>query len=415
MMLCPPVSRLRALFTITAAALLAGAPVLAQQEPASQERLNATEDELDRTLTEAQALQSAARQLDQDIANLRRTAAETVGKVRAQEEKLLQLDRDIAALEVRERSLSASLQEKDQDLVRLLLPLQRMAVQPPEALLFQPVPLSDTVKSAIMLRRASAPLAEDAQALARDLQDLYALRAQIQLDKEETKTVQAALQTDEQELQTLLEDLRNRRQDIGAEALAAQDRALALADQVEDLRGLLEALETAAVAPKPEPPPERVVPDAPDADVVLARRPPPPAPTRVPFTELRGQLPYPVVGTLVDRYGEETALGSLSKGIRLRARPATPVIAPHDGRVVFSGPFRGYGRILLIEYSEGYHTLLAGLGRLDAVTGQDVLAGEPVGIMDNTDQASLYVEVRRDGRPINPQPWLTAQKGTPRG
>ena len=395
--------------------LLGAASAGAQTSPASQDRLNEAEQELDETLTEAQALQSAARQLDQDIENMRTTAAATVADVRAQEEKLIQLDVDILTLEDREKRLSSSLQDKDQDLVRLLLPLQRMAVQPPEALLFQPVPLSDTVKSAILLRTASAPLAEEAQALAQELKDLYELRGQIQLEKEEVKAVQAALEVDQAELQVLLDELRAKRQDIGAEALAAQDRALALADQVEDLRGLLEVLASAATTAKPAPPPERALPDAPDTAVVMARRPPAPPPVRVPFTELRGQLPYPVVGRVVDRYGEETALGSLSKGIRLRTRPGTPVIAPHDGRVVFSGPFRGYGRILLIEYSDGYHTLLAGLGRLDAVTGQDVLAGEPVGIMDNTDQASLYVEVRRDGRPINPQPWLTAEKGTPRG
>jgi septal ring factor EnvC (AmiA/AmiB activator) len=75
---------------------------------------------------------------------------------------------------------------------------------------------------------------------------------------------------------------------------------------------------------------------------------------------------------------------------------------------VFAGPFRTYGLILIIEHSEGYHTLLAGLGRIDAVVGQSVTTGEPVGTAGSaeTGYPSIYVELRRNGQPIDPLPWL---------
>jgi len=82
--------------------------------------------------------------------------------------------------------------------------------------------------------------------------------------------------------------------------------------------------------------------------------------------------------------------------------------------VVFAGEFRGYGEILIIQHSEGYHTLLSGLSRIDAVTGQLVLAGEPVGAMGQSEGGNgpeLYVELRRNGRPIDPLPWLASQTG----
>jgi septal ring factor EnvC (AmiA/AmiB activator) len=86
-------------------------------------------------------------------------------------------------------------------------------------------------------------------------------------------------------------------------------------------------------------------------------------------------------------------------------------VAPYDGQVAFSGPFRGYGQILIIDHGEGYHTLLVGLSRIDGGEGQKVVAGEPVGLMGNSDSGrpALYVELRRNGRPINPLPWLTAR------
>jgi septal ring factor EnvC (AmiA/AmiB activator) len=75
---------------------------------------------------------------------------------------------------------------------------------------------------------------------------------------------------------------------------------------------------------------------------------------------------------------------------------------------VFAGPFRTYGLILIIEHSEGYHTLLAGLGRIDGTVGQSVVTGEPVGTAGSaeTGNPSIYVELRRNGQPIDPLPWL---------
>ncbi|MBI3444037.1 MAG: peptidoglycan DD-metalloendopeptidase family protein, partial [Magnetospirillum sp.] len=97
-------------------------------------------------------------------------------------------------------------------------------------------------------------------------------------------------------------------------------------------------------------------------------------------------------------------------------RKAAQVIAPFDGHVAFAGPFRGYGLLLIIEHSEGYHTLLAGMSQIDCAVGQKLLAGEPVGIMGQDDsKPNLYVELRRNGQPVNPLPWLMAQKNKASG
>jgi septal ring factor EnvC (AmiA/AmiB activator) len=63
---------------------------------------------------------------------------------------------------------------------------------------------------------------------------------------------------------------------------------------------------------------------------------------------------------------------------------------------------------LIIEHGGRYHTLLAGLERIDAIAGQWVLAGEPIGLMGRAeeDDPLLYLELRRTGQPINPLPWF---------
>ena len=104
--------------------------------------------------------------------------------------------------------------------------------------------------------------------------------------------------------------------------------------------------------------------------------------------------------------------GARTEGITIETRRAAHVVAVRRGTVVFAGPFRGYGRLLIIEHDEGYHVLLAGLDRIDAVVGDEVLAGEPVGAMTASSNRTpeLYLELRRSGRPINPLPWLAASK-----
>ncbi len=138
-----------------------------------------------------------------------------------------------------------------------------------------------------------------------------------------------------------------------------------------------------------------------------------------PFTMAQGRMLFPARGKVETQYGQANDLGLPSKGIIIATRRGAQVVAPYDGRVAFSGPFRGYGLLLIIEHGEGYHTLLAGMSQIDATVGQRLLAGEPVGVMspqeEESNKPSLYVELRRNGQPVNPLPWLTAPKSKVNG
>jgi septal ring factor EnvC (AmiA/AmiB activator) len=127
----------------------------------------------------------------------------------------------------------------------------------------------------------------------------------------------------------------------------------------------------------------------------------------------RGQLTAPVAGTVLRGWGAPTDAGPAT-GVTYQAPPAARVVSMCGGRVVFAAPFRSYGLLLIVDCGGGYHAVMAGFQALEAKVGQLVRAGTPVGTMPawTPGQAgarpSLYVELRRDGQPIDPGPWLKA-------
>lgn len=142
--------------------------------------------------------------------------------------------------------------------------------------------------------------------------------------------------------------------------------------------------------------------------------------------EMMGKLRPPVEGTVVRRFGEPDEKGAPSHGIVLRTRPGAQVKAPFDSRIMFAQPYKEYGHLLILSTRDGYHFVLAGMTKIYGVEGQTLLEGEPVGVMaaagagapegpigPGTDDApgatagpELYFEIRKDGKPTDPLPWL---------
>ncbi len=188
-----------------------------------------------------------------------------------------------------------------------------------------------------------------------------------------------------------------------------QERELAAARAARDaeLKAQAEAREKELEAQKASREAERAAREAAAAKPVHADKP---------FSMAQGKMVFPARGKVASRFGSTNDLGVVSKGITIGTRKNAQVVAPYDGQVAFAGPFRGYGLLLIIEHGEGYHTLLAGMARIDVNVGQRLVGGEPVGLMGQDEaRPNLYVELRRNGQPVNPMPWLTAQKSKVRG
>jgi septal ring factor EnvC (AmiA/AmiB activator) len=119
----------------------------------------------------------------------------------------------------------------------------------------------------------------------------------------------------------------------------------------------------------------------------------------------------PVAGRVVREFGA-SGTGGAARGLTFQAASGARVVSPCGGRAVFAAPFRSFGQLLIVDCGGGYHFVLAGLDRLDASPGQRLLAGEPVGLLgsgESRGQAALYLELRRNGRPVDPRGWLASR------
>jgi septal ring factor EnvC (AmiA/AmiB activator) len=397
---------------------------LAQSDPAAPQTsdLEAVERDLERERQAQQDAQRRAEQSAKEAANIQARLIAAARRIQDREQQLNQLESELTSLEQKMERLSADLADKDVQMRDVLLALERLAVRPTDALMLQPLKPADAVRSGLVLSAAVPALTETAEQLRVDLDTLYRTRTDIIERRSAIAATAAELLTERAALESVLAEKSSQQEKYSREAAAAAARVQALAKEADDLRDLLEKVvaERARQAREAEEEKRKTLeltpPDgkAPSPEIVTARRPAPPEPERS-FSQARGSLPIPAIGRTTRRYGEADADGMLSKGIEIATRPEAPVISPFDGVVAFAGPFRGYGLLLILEHSEGYHTLLAGMSRLDGAVGQRVLAGEPVGVMAPEGDPTLYVELRRNGQPINPLPWLAARTNETNG
>jgi len=120
------------------------------------------------------------------------------------------------------------------------------------------------------------------------------------------------------------------------------------------------------------------------------------------------RLTPPVPGQPTRRFGERAPGGGRSNGLSYAADRGARVGAPAAGIVQYVGPLKGWGVILILRLTGGYHLVLAGMDRAAVGVGQSVAPGQPVGWMPDARQSSseLYLEVRERGAPVDPRRWM---------
>ena len=379
--------------------------------PTPSSQLKDVEQELQRRREQDRSLAEREAALQKEIDGLRGQLVEAAATARLHEQSVIQHRQTLARLETEEKGKVDALDGRRRQLSSLLMALARHAQRPPEALVALPTSPEDTIRAALLLAAAVPELEAEASSLKSDIDDLDTVRRAEAQTRQGLEKESQELARDRSRLEALVAQRSNLQQQTQAERRKAQAEADRLAHEAKDIKELMERLENdraqrVAEANKRKPP--SVVATAPA-----------PGPLRTPGgnTDLAA-LPKaiaPVTGRLISPFGTRGDGGSTNRGVTLEVPFGTPVLTPFAGRVVYAGPFRDYGQLLIIEHGEGYHLLLAGLGRIDSALGESVLAGEPIGIVGNPVNAvtrsggnvsRLYLELRRNGRPIDPMPWL---------
>lgn len=376
-------------------------------DPPPEKRLEQIERALGQERERLRGLSRESEFQAHELETLRARAVAVAGSLQASEDALTALERRLVELAAEAAAKEHAFAQRRVELARLVAELGRVSRQPPEAALVLPSSPLDAVRTAKLLAAMTPALRDQATALAAEVDSLQKARAAADQKRQEVATAAERLAGERLELDALIA----RRTKMLAEAETAERGSAARLDRLSrdarDLRELIERASAERAAAEARSRAEREALQAREPPQVAARLPLPSPPEQPrPFGD--SNVVPPVHGRVLLSFGQPGEGGQPHRGITVEARAGARLVAPLDGKIVFAGPFRTYGLILIIEHSEGYHTLLAGLGRIDATVGQSVSTGEPVGTAGfaETGYPSIYVELRRNGQPIDPLPWL---------
>jgi septal ring factor EnvC (AmiA/AmiB activator) len=407
----------------SASAQTAATPV--QNAPASPDAIKQRAQELEaaraaqKASADAQAkLKAEISAIGQDRSKLNEQLIDVAGKVRAAETGIGDAEARLRPLDAREQSIRSSLDSRRAEIVEVLAALQRAGRRTPPALLVRPEDALQSLRTAMLLGSVVPDLRTRATSLASDLSELIALRKTIATQRDALAGDRDNLKLDQTRLAALVDERQRQQGAIEKDMEAEAARAIALAKQADSLQGLIAKMEQDVKAAAKA---ALAASQSGRSDSALFKNPNRTSPA-IAFASAKGLFKFPVNGAKIRDFGGSDGAGGIEKGISLATRPGAQVTTPCDGWVVYAGPFRSYGQLLILNAGGGYHVLIAGMERISVNIGQFVLTGEPVAIMGSTSQVAsilatnasqpvLYVEFRKDGTPIDPGPWWAASEG----
>ena len=380
----------------TAAALALAALLVAASPAPTRTQLRDIEDRraaLLQSQRDAAARAQAAQSEEGRLADERVAAA---ARLRGTESATAEAATRVADLAARRREAEARLAVRAAELAPLLPLAGRLALYPAETLLALPLPMDDAVRGILVLRGMTRAIEADAAEVRAEQSQIATLQRGIDSELPRLAAAQATQAREASSLDRRIAATRDTRVAAEGAGADAARRAAAEAGRADSLRAVIARIEAETRAAEAH------------AQTASAR----PVVSHVMVGQ--GGMTVPVAGAVVHGFGEATDAGPAT-GIAYQVPPAARVVSPCGGRVVFAAPFRSYGQLVILDCGGGAHIVLSGLEHLDAAVGQRVLPGEPVGVMPAWDPRGpaarplLRLELRHDGAPVNPAPFLRAR------
>ena len=392
----------------------------------SKSELEKVEQQVEAQSLEHKKLQAQATQIILELTSVSQEMIKAAKQIQNNEDKLSRMEVQLDKLKEELAKAEEGFTAEDDNLIKTLSALQNLALKPTEALFVQPLTPVEIIRSAMLLRETVPYLEENAERIRKELEAIERKKNLVEKQYQQISKQKLVLEREHERMKLLVQRKSKIRNAVEIKSEQAKRNVDKLASQANDLRDLLGKLEQQRLEKQRREEEQRRIAEAKaeearrlaereaaekkvkqtqTADLIKS----PPAfinGTSGSFAKAKGKLPLPARGQIVTAYGEQKVKGVISKGILIKTRPQAQVISPFDGTVIFAGPFRGYGNLIIIEHGEGYLSLLAGLNNFDAELGQLLLAGEPVGQMPNDSDAKLYVELRKNNQPIDPMAWM---------
>ncbi|MDG1997291.1 MAG: peptidoglycan DD-metalloendopeptidase family protein [Emcibacteraceae bacterium] len=379
------------------------------------EKLDALKIQIEEATEKAEALEKQTAQAREEVAEIQQELINSAADIQKTEGNIIQSEANLKNLLEREDDLEGRLRDKNFEMASTLGAMQRLSLQKTSIVAFKPDDAVDTLRTTSLLRVILPDLKNRADLLQNDLTELNDVRYEITDQNTLLKKQLTTLVISNGEIDDLLKQRVVRQKELEKTTEEERKKLRQFAENAKNLQELVDQIEIEiALRDEAAQRAESFMRDKPTGkpqSTVIATAPVPS--TGLGFEKSKGNLPLPARGNISQSFNQLLASGQRHKGITVDTRVGATVIAPHEGRVVFAGKFRTYGELLIISHGDGYHTLLAGMEKINSIVGQWVLKGEPVGQMSKTagpsnSRQKLYVELRQKGKPVNPLPWIIA-------
>lgn len=326
--------------------------------------------------------------LEGELRGLQQQLVKSAARAQSAEAELGEVADKLRILSDQLRIKNETLAKSRKNLAALVQAALHLSQSPPEVMMMLRGD-TDAMKIARALKMTSDGIREDVASIEAQAKELERLRQKMAMRRSELAKTQEKLGKERKTLQASLETRKRLQEQLGLRREEMAEKTADLARKAGNVQTLVTSL--------------RRKDGPPDPGNRSRRR----SSSRS-FADARGHIRFPVEGKVVARYGMSQGQDGTNKGMTIAARaPAAQVVAPFDGEVVFSGAFLDYGKMVILRHSDDFHTLLAGLAAIDVSAGDFLLEGEPIGAMGGgAAESRLYVELRKDNQPINPDPWI---------
>ena len=345
-------------------------------------------------------------------------------RVKLAEIEVADVEERLSNLIVSELEVRGRLDGADAEMANVLAALQRISLNPPPALVVDPSDALGSARGAMLIAAIVPQLRDRAATVSTDLKELMDIKQQALAEEQTLKANYAVLEEDQLRIATLITARKQGIAQVGATLDSEVVAANELAERAKTLRELIDALSARAnQTQSPTPAPDDVPQLSPEA-IQLAFANAARTEPAVPFPMARGYLAQPSNGVTVVQFGSGDGFGGISQGQSIVTRAEAQVVAPADGWVLYKGPYLNYGQIIILNTGQGYTALLAGLETISVDIGQFVLMGEPLGQMGSRTigrtvttnagnaQPTLYIELRQNNEPLDPEGWWAPNEQT---
>lgn len=377
---------------LTLMALLWSLPVLAETPPVparKSQALNKYEDRLNIETKAKGDLQRKRKSTQKDLSATKQELIETARDIQENESNLKTLENRISGLEERKSILEDKVQTDRKSISRLITALQRLRRNPLESMFAQNQSPYKTAQSALIMGNIIPAINRHAEKLSSTLESLDTITEDLKTERNDLLRQSKTLQTRRDALAKLLEKRQILHAKIDQDLKIREITIQKISLQAKNLEELVARIKREEEL------------EAQRRKAARIKRPKP----KPIFKTKPGEAQLPISGVIRTGYNKTDDLGAKSKGLTIEGRSKSLVIAPMNGKVQYTGAFKRYGNIIIIEHTGGYHSLIAGLNTINVSVGAHVKSGEPIGTLPDSSlnpSPTVYYELRRNGKPVNP-------------